>query len=169
MVKGIGEGLYFFFALSDLSVELVSVPLELLLFLGCLDHIVGLGVLPHGLYFPTAGLTLLHKTFVFDSQVLDFIFPELKLHSDLVPLLLRCLLLRNQDIFVHLNLLFSLLHAHLQLVLPILKTIHSICLHIHSVSQLLYLKLHDVMLYHSFFFFLLNFIHIAARHLILKF
>jgi hypothetical protein len=48
VVEGVGECLDLFLALADLAIELITIALELFLFLGGLDHIVGLGVLTHG-------------------------------------------------------------------------------------------------------------------------
>jgi hypothetical protein len=50
VVERVRECLDLFLALADLAIELISITLELFLLLGSLDHIVGLGVLTHGLY-----------------------------------------------------------------------------------------------------------------------
>ena len=47
VVESVREGLDFLLALADFAIELVTVALELFLFLGGLDHIVGLRVLTH--------------------------------------------------------------------------------------------------------------------------
>ena len=59
VVERVRQRLDLLLALADLPVQLVPVPLQLLLLLGRLDHVVGLGVLADGLHFPTARLTLL--------------------------------------------------------------------------------------------------------------
>lgn len=146
MLQGIIKRLNLLLALPDLAVKLITVPLQLLLLLTGLDHVVRLAVLASCLHLARARFVPLAKPLVLDAQVFDFILAHLKFNCYLVALFLGSLLLADQDVLVHLNLLFTLLHRHLQLVLPVFKPVHGVCLLIDGVPQGLNLKLHDVML-----------------------
>ena len=45
VVKCVGESFDFFLAFADLAIKLITITLEFFLLLGCLNHIVGLGML----------------------------------------------------------------------------------------------------------------------------
>jgi hypothetical protein len=168
MIQSVGKGLDLFFTLSDLPIKLVTIPLELFLLLGCFDHIVGLRVLTYSLNFTRRGLRFLDKTLILNSQVLDLVLSELELNSDFVALLLSGFELTDEDVLVDLDLLLSLLHAHLQLVLSVLKTIDAVSLDVHGVSQFLDLKLHAIVLHESLLLVLEDLIKVAIGHLILE-
>ena len=168
MIQSVGKGLDLFFTLSDLAIKLVTIPLELFLLLGCFDHIVGLRVLTHCLNFTGRGLRFLDKTLILNSQVLDLVLSELELNSDFVALLLSGLEFTDEYVLVDLDLLFSLLHAHLQLILSVLKTIDAVGLDVHGVSQFLDLKLHAIVLHESLLLVLEDLIKVAIGHLILE-
>jgi hypothetical protein len=67
MVERVEQSLDLLFALLDLAIELISVPLEFFLLLGCLDNVVGLRVLSRSLDLPAARRMLLDETFVFNA------------------------------------------------------------------------------------------------------
>lgn len=146
VIEGVGKGLNLLFALADLAIELVTKALEFFLLLGSLNHEVSLGVFTISLDVARARLVTLNETFVFDSKVLNLLSSKLKLNSNLMALLLSSLLLALKNVFVHLNFFLTLIHGHLKLVLTVLKTINSISRHINGLSQVLDLKLHDVVL-----------------------
>ncbi len=100
--------------------------------------------------FPTGRLVAHAKTLILNPEILDLLLSDLQLHGHLVPFLLSSLFFTFENILVHLNLLFALLHAHFQLVLSVFQAINMVCFHIDSVSQVLYLKFHDVMLNQGF-------------------
>ena len=168
MVQSVVKSLDLFFTLSDLAIKLITIPLELFLLLGCFDYIVGLRVLTNSLNFTGRRLRFLDKTLILNSQVLDLVLSELELNSDFVALLLSGLELTDEDVLVDLDLLLSLLHAHLQLVLSVLKTIDAVGLDVHSVSQFLDLKLHAIVLDESLLLVFEDFIKVTIGHLILE-
>ena len=67
MVERVEQSLDLLFALLDLPIELISVPLEFFLLLGCLDNVVGLRVLSRSLDLPAARRMLLDETFVLNA------------------------------------------------------------------------------------------------------
>lgn len=85
VVKRIQKGFDFLFTLLDLAIELVTVPLQFFLLLGCLNDVVGLGVFTRSLDLSAARRMLLDQTFVLDAQVFYFVVPLLQLNLDLVP------------------------------------------------------------------------------------
>lgn len=165
MLQSVGESLDFLLTLPNLAVQLISIPLLLLSFLSSLDHIVGLR--PLLIAFSIAFLLLL-QAFELDSEVLYLALSFLKLYSHQVSLFLCCFELRDKDVLMHLDLLLPLLHAHLQLVLHVLKPKHFVYSSIDCLPQFLDLELHDVVLDKSFFLSLLYFLQITYAHLVLK-
>ena len=125
-------------------------------------------MLAHSLNFTGRGLRFLDKTLILNSQVLDLVLSELKLNSYFVALLLSSLELTNEDVLVNLDLLFSLLHAHLQLILSVLQTIDAIGLNVYCVSEFLDLKFHAIVLHQGLLLLLEDFIKVAIGHLILQ-
>ena len=63
---------------------------------------------------------------------------------------------------------FSLLCAHLQLVLSVIKVIDAFGLGVHTVSQFLDIKLHAIVLHESLLLFLEDLITVTIGHLILE-
>ena len=69
---------------------------------------------------------------------------------------------------MYLNLLFTLLHGHLELILSVFKAVNLVSTRINLFAQALDLKLHDIMLDKSLLFLLYDGLEVAASHLILK-
>jgi hypothetical protein len=134
VVECVGKSLDLFFALADLAVKLVSIPLQFFLLLGCFDNKECLGVLAICLDIATGRFIALNEAFVFNSKVLDLLRPDLELDRNFVSLLFSSLLLRFQNILVHLNLLFTFLHGHFQLVLSVFHAVDQVSCHIYCVS-----------------------------------
>jgi hypothetical protein len=88
VLEGIGQSFNFLLALPDLAVQLISIPLLFLSFLGCLDHVVSLRPLPNIL---SVSRLLLLQPFKLDLQILDLALTFLKLYSDQVPFFFCCL------------------------------------------------------------------------------
>jgi len=65
----------------------------------------------------------LNHWFIFDTQIFYFIFSFGQFNSNSMSLVLNCFLLCQQHISMDINFLFSLLHAHFELILFILKAI----------------------------------------------
>jgi hypothetical protein len=110
VIQCIGKGSNFLVALTDFAIKLISIPLQFFLLLSCLNNIVSLGVLSHCFDLTRTRLTLLNKAFILNPEILNFIFPQLELDSNLMPFFLCRFLLGHKDIFMYLNLLLSLLH-----------------------------------------------------------
>jgi hypothetical protein len=146
MVERVEQSLDLLFALLHLAIELITVPLEFFLLLGCLDNVVGLRVLSRSLDLPTARRMLLDETFVLNPQVLHFVVPLLQLHLHLVTFFFGGLHLRDQDVLVHLDLFLALLHRHLELILPVLEAIDLISTSVDFLAKALDLELHDIVL-----------------------
>ena len=125
-------------------------------------------MLTYSLNFTGRGLRFLDKTLILNSQVLDLVLSELELNSYFVALLLSGLELTDEDVLVNLDLFFSLLHAHLQLILSVLKTIDAIGLNVYSVSEFLDLKLHAIVLHQGLLLLFEDFIKVTIGHLILQ-
>ena len=125
-------------------------------------------MLTHSLNFTGRGLRFLDKTLILNSQVLDLVLSELELNSYFVALLLSGLELTDEDVLVNLDLFFSLLHAHLQLILSVLQTIDAVGLNVYSVSEFLDLKLHAIVLHQGLLLLFEDFIKVTIGHLILQ-
>ena len=68
MVECVGEGFDFFFALSNLAVEFITVPLDFLFFLCGFNYVVRLGsLLAVTFTLTSAGFVTLTQAFVFNS------------------------------------------------------------------------------------------------------
>ena len=120
------------------------------------------------LHFTTAGLVALDETLVLDAQVLDFVVSLLELDLDLVALLFSRLQLADQDVLVHLDLLFTLLHGHFKLILSILKTVDFVSASVDFLAETLDLELHDVVLHERLLLLLDDSLEVAASHLVLE-
>ena len=142
--------------------------MELFFLLGCLDDIVGLRVLTLRLNFTTARLVALNETLVLDPQVLYLVVALLKFDFHLVTFLFSRLHLTDQDIFVHLNLLLTLFHGHLKLILSVLEAVDLVSTSVDLFAKSLNLKLHDIMLHESLLLLLDDSLEVAASHLVLE-
>mmetsp|Transcript_31278 Transcript_31278/g.85948 ORF Transcript_31278/g.85948 Transcript_31278/m.85948 type:complete len:203 (+) Transcript_31278:416-1024(+) len=118
--EGVFQRAYPTLCFSDLLVEFVTLPLQLFLFLGSLDHVVCLALLLLALFL----LHLVHHVFVLHLQSIDLLFTFGQFNGGLVPFVLVGAKLRLEHVSVDLDLLFSLLHANLQLLLPVLQAVH---------------------------------------------
>lgn len=168
MVQGVGERLDFLFALTDLSIELVTVSLEFFLLLSSLDDIVSLGVLTSSLDFSRGGLVAGNEALIFDTEVLHLGVSGLKLNGDLVTLFFGSLLLGHEDVFVNLDFLLTLFHGHLKLALSVFKSVHLISFHVDGVSELLDFQLHQVVLNQGGLLLLFNLDEITSGHFVLE-
>ena len=168
VIKCVEQGFDLLLALLDLAVELITVPLKLLLLLGSLDDIVGLRMLALRLNFAAARLVALDETLVFDPQVLHLVVALLKLNLNLVAFLFCRLQLTDQDVFMHLDLLFTLLHRHLQLILSVLKAVDLVSSSVDFFAKTLNLKLHDVVLNERLFLLFDDRLEVATSHLVLQ-
>jgi hypothetical protein len=110
----------------------------------------------------------LDEAFVFNSQVLDLVLSELQLNGDLVTLFFSSLEFTDKDVLVDLDLLFSLLHTHLQLVLSVLEAVDTVSLDIDGVSELFNFKLHAVVLDKGLFLGFEDFVEVAVSHFIFQ-
>jgi len=169
VVECVQQGLDFLLTLLDLAVQFVTVSLQLLLLLGGFDNIVGLRVLTLGFDFARARLVALDEALILDAQVLHLVVPLLQLDLDFVAFFLRRLQLANEDVFVHLDLFFTLLHGHLELVLAVLVAVDFIGTQIHLLAQALDLKLHDVVLHKGLLLVFDHSFQIATGHFVLEF
>mmetsp|Transcript_28651 Transcript_28651/g.20714 ORF Transcript_28651/g.20714 Transcript_28651/m.20714 type:complete len:233 (-) Transcript_28651:1478-2176(-) len=168
MVHSIGQSLDFLFALSNFTIKLITISLQFLSFLSSFDNIVSLRVLAWSFNLPVTGLISLNKTFIFDTQVFDSCVSVLKLNGYLVTFFLSSFLLRNKDIFVHLDFLLTLLHTHLKLIFTVFKSINLVGLFIDYITEPLDFELHDFVLYKSFLFFLGYLTQVSVSHFVLK-
>ncbi len=128
MLEGVVKCLDLFLAFEDLGVELVTLALKLLTFLGGFDYIVRLRMLVDSFYLPIRGLILLDQWLILNLIVIHTIPPLWLLYSNLMPFLLRGFILGQENILMEVNLSLTLLHAHLNLVLLVLKVEHVISL-----------------------------------------
>jgi hypothetical protein len=110
----------------------------------------------------------LDEAFVFNSQVLDLVLSELQLNGNLVTLFFSSLELTDKDVLVDLDLLFSLLHTHLQLVLSVLEAVDTVSLDIDGVSELFNFKLHAVVLDEGLFLGLEDLVEVTVSHFIFQ-
>lgn len=120
VVECVGKSFDLLLTLADFAVKLVTVALELLLFLSSFDYKVSLCVFTVSLNISTRALVALHETLVLDAKILNLLSAHLELNSDLVALFLGSLLFRLEDVLVDLNFLLTLIHRHLELVLAVL-------------------------------------------------
>ena len=108
------------------------------------------------------------EAFVFNSQVLDLVLSELQLNGDLVALFFSSLEFTDKDVLVDLDLLFSLLHTHLQLVLSVLEAVDTVSLDIDGVSELFNFKFHAVVLDEGLFLGFEDFVEVTVSHFIFQ-
>lgn len=165
VVQSVCQSLDFLLTLAELSVELVSVPLQLFLLLSSFDYVVSLRVLTAVV---STLLVPLDEAFVLNPEVLDPRLSVHELYGYFVPLLFSSFGLRDQDILMNLNFLLTLLHRHFELVLSVLKSKDAVSLHIDCVSELLNLELFAVVLNEGFLFVFLDFFEVVSSHLILQ-
>ena len=168
MIKRVQQSLDFLLTLLDLAVKFITITLQLFLLLRCLDDIVSLRVLTLSLYFSRTRLIALNEALVLNTKVLHLVVALLELNLDLMALLLSSLEFTDQDVLVDLDLLLTLLHRHLKLILAILKTVDFVSALVDLLTQALNLKLHDVMLNKSLLLALNDVFEIAASHLVLE-
>ena len=168
MVQRVRKRLDLFFALSDLAVQLVTIARDFFFLLCGFDNVVGLRSLLTVAFSVSRLLVTGAKSFVLYSKVLDFLRAHLQFNCYFVSFFFSCFQFRYQDIFVNLNLFFAFLHRHFQLVLSVLKTVNSVSFCIDSVSQLLDLKFHDIVLNEGLLLLLSDFGQVDASHFVFQ-
>jgi len=170
VVECIWESFDFLLALSNFAIEFITITLDFFFFLSSFNNVVCLwSLLTVTFTFASARFVALAQTFVLNSQVFNLLRTYLKFDRNFVSLFFGWLKLWNKNILVNLDFLFALFHRHLQLIFSVFKTINSVSFNIHRVSELLDLKLHNIMLDECFFFLMCNFWQINTGHLILKY
>mmetsp|Transcript_6561 Transcript_6561/g.18356 ORF Transcript_6561/g.18356 Transcript_6561/m.18356 type:complete len:297 (-) Transcript_6561:1140-2030(-) len=92
-------------------------------------------------------LDLVRHVLVLALEVENLLLPVGELDRSLVPLVLDTAQLRLQDLRVHLDFLLALLHADLELLLPVLKPVEGLVLRIQLLLQPLHLEPEDVVLH----------------------
>mmetsp|Transcript_97694 Transcript_97694/g.252836 ORF Transcript_97694/g.252836 Transcript_97694/m.252836 type:complete len:762 (+) Transcript_97694:265-2550(+) len=143
VAQGVLQGPDLALRAPDLVVQVVALALHLLLLLGGLDHVVSLAHLLLAVLF----FDLAHHVVVLALQGVDFLLALGQLDRALVPLLLNTAQLHPQHVRVHLDLLLALLHADLQLLLPVLQAEHVLGLVVQVLAQALHLQAEDVVLH----------------------
>lgn len=113
-------------------------------------------------------MSLLDQSLILDLQVLNLGLSLCQLDGNLVPLILGCLILCQQDILVHLDLLLPLLHGHLHLVLLVLEGVDDVGGLGEDLVDLLDLEFHDVVLHKDFLFLFGDFGQVLVCHLVLQ-
>jgi hypothetical protein len=111
---------------------------------------------------------LLNQGLILDTKIFDLVPAFSQFDGNAVSLILDGLLLSEEDIAMDEYLLLSFLHAHLELVLLVLESIHMVGGLIQVFFDLLDLELHDVMLHQHFLFLLGDFVQILDGHVVLE-
>ena len=83
-----------------------------------------------------------------------------------MPFVFNGLVLSQQNIPMDLNLFFSLLHRHFQLVLLVLQSVYMVCRPVQTFLYLLNLQFHNVMLHQNVFFLLCYLVQSLNCHVI---
>mmetsp|Transcript_1837 Transcript_1837/g.4960 ORF Transcript_1837/g.4960 Transcript_1837/m.4960 type:complete len:425 (-) Transcript_1837:810-2084(-) len=148
----------------DLVVKLVSSSLKLLLLLRGLDHVMSLAVL----VLPLLLLNFVHHILIFALEVVDLLFPLCELECCLVPLVFHPTELGLEHVGVHLDLLLALLHADLQLLLPVFQAVQVLGLGVEVLPQPLDLEPEDVVLHEALLLLLHRHLHGAVHYGVLE-
>ncbi|KAI9206386.1 uncharacterized protein BJ171DRAFT_29486 [Polychytrium aggregatum] len=135
--------------LSDLGVELVTLALELLPFLGCLDDIVGLRMLLLALLWRKLG----HEDLISALQLLDLADSLAQLGIGTVALLLNVLGPQSQHVLVDVDFLLSLLECQLELHLAVFEGKDLVGADVEEPTQLAQLQPEDVFFDHQLLLF----------------
>ena len=120
------------------------------------------------LNFTTGRLIPLDKALILDAEVLDLVVTLLELDLHLMALILSSLLLADKDVLVNLDFLLTLLHRHLELILPVLETVDFVSSGVNLFTEALNFKLHDIVLNERLLLSLDYRLEVAAGHLVLK-
>lgn len=134
VVEGIGKCLDLLLTFADFTVKLVTIALKFFLLLGSLNYEICLSVLSVSFDISRAGLITLDKTFVLNPEILDLLGSQLQFDSNLVALLFSSLLFTFEDVLMDLDLLFTFVHGHLELVLTVLQSVNSVSGNVDSFS-----------------------------------
>ena len=89
------------------------------------------------LNFTARRLISLNKALVLDTQVLDLVVTLLELDLHLMALILSSLVFTKEDIFMNLDLLFTLFHRHFKLIFPVLETVNFVSTGVHLLTEAL--------------------------------
>jgi hypothetical protein len=113
-------------------------------------------------------MCFLNQRLIFNFKIFNFILSLGQFNCDFMPLIFNGFMFGKKYVSMNLDLLFSLLHCHFQLIFLILQRVDVIDWPIENLFNFIDLEFHDVVLNQDFLLFLRNFIQVLQSHIVLQ-